>query len=79
MASGKAIIASDLPALKEILTNEKNSMLCEPENIKQWIDTINKLILKKQLRAIIGQNARSEFLEKYTWNKRAQIVLKSMT
>jgi len=72
MSHKKAIIASDLPVLREIL-NSKNSILVEPENIKDWIGAIHMLRNFKN-RHQISNNAFKDF-KKYTWKNRAlQIV-----
>ena len=74
MSSKKAIIASDLPVLKEIL-NIKNSILVEPENIRDWINAINKL-RKQEDREYIAKNALKDF-KNYTWKNRALQIVKS--
>ena len=72
MSHKKAIIASDLPVLREILSS-KNSILVEPENIKDWINAIYTLRNFKN-RQQISNNAFEDF-KKYTWKNRAlQIV-----
>lgn len=72
MSSKKAIIASDLAVLKEVLSVE-NSILAEPENIKDWVNAINKL-RKQENREYIANNALKDF-RNYTWKNRAlQIV-----
>lgn len=72
MSHKKAIIASDLPVLREIL-NSKNSILVEPENTKDWIGAIHMLRNFKN-RHQISNNAFKDF-KKYTWKNRAlQIV-----
>jgi glycosyltransferase involved in cell wall biosynthesis len=78
MASEKAIVASDLPALKEVLTHEKNALLCGPENITQWVETLNALISNSTLRTQMAQTARLDFIEKYTWRKRVDKVLNGL-
>lgn len=78
MASGKAIIASNLDVLKEVLVDHFNAMLCDPEDINHWISTIRRLIDDDDLRNKLGNNARQEFLKKYTWGKRTEIVLNGL-
>lgn len=77
MAAGKAIIASDLPILREVLTNNKNCLLCHPEKIDKWLKAINKL-KDENFRIFLGQNAKTEFLNKYTYKKRVDLILNSI-
>jgi glycosyltransferase involved in cell wall biosynthesis len=74
MSYGKAIICSDLPVIKEVLENNRNSLLCDPEDSNDWIIAINKL-KDKNTRNSLGENARKDLKNKYTWQKRAKKVL----
>ena len=72
MSYKKAIIASDLAVLREVLSS-KNAMLAEPENIKDWVNAINEL-KNQENRETIANNALKDF-KNYTWKNRAlQIV-----
>lgn len=73
MAHKKSIISSDLKVLREVL-NEKNSVLVECDNPKEWALNIHKLS-SKSLRKKIANQALKDF-NKYSWKKRAQKVLK---
>ncbi len=77
MSSGNPIIASDLPVLREVLKDNDNSLLCDPNNINEWVKAIDKL-KDKDLRARLGNSAKKEFLNRFTWNKRAEGILKSI-
>lgn len=68
MSSKKAIIASDLPVLREIL-NPKNAILVEPENINDLVKAVC-VLKKKENRDWIANNALSDF-KKYSWKNRA--------
>lgn len=78
MASGKAIIASDLPVLKEILIDGYNCRLCGNDNIEEWISAIKELTLDSIQYERLCKNAYSDFLEKYTWEKRAKKVIEGL-
>jgi len=67
MSHRKAIIASNLPVLKEVL-NEKNSILVNCDNITEWINAIEKLKSFKN-RDLIANQALSDF-NNYTWKNR---------
>lgn len=73
MAHKKPIIASDLPVIRELL-NENNAILVPPDDIDAWVQAIYKLKDEK-LRTVLGNRAYNDFIENYTWKKRAERVL----
>ena len=73
MSSGKSIIASDLPVLREVL-GQNNSMLVAPDNVGAWSQAIFRL-KESKIRKQISDNAYHDFVNNYTWKKRAQRVL----
>lgn len=76
MSSGKPIIASNLPAITEILTNKKNAMLVAPNMVDQWVDALHFLNKDKTVCQKIGRQALTDFKKKYTWQKRASKILR---
>ena len=75
MEAGKAIIASDLPVLREVLIEDYNSLLCSPENLDQWVNKLNLLVSDEAIRCVLGENAQNDISQKYSWNKRAGNIL----
>ena len=73
MASGKVIIASDLPVLREIL-NENNCYFANPENVNDWIEKI-KYISDHRDEAKGKAKKAQEDVKEYTWYKRAEKML----
>jgi glycosyltransferase involved in cell wall biosynthesis len=43
MAHGRAIIASDLPVLREVLGDRVNSLLCPPYDCAAWEEAVAEL------------------------------------
>lgn len=78
MASGKAIIASDLPVLQEILVDQSNALLAEPQEIDRWEQALVRLRDEPRLRNRLGETAREEFLQKYTWRQRAKRAVEGL-
>tara|TARA_R110002096_G_scaffold54517_1_gene140517 strand:+ start:3526 stop:4554 length:1029 start_codon:yes stop_codon:yes gene_type:complete len=78
MASGRPMICSDMPVLREVLT-EENSMLCDPEDLEAWVRALEKLQSDSQLSQRIGANALADFKENYTWDIRAERILESIS
>jgi glycosyltransferase involved in cell wall biosynthesis len=57
MAASKAIIASDIPAVKEVVENGKEALLFNPNNVQQLTNLILTLYDNPELRKRIGENA----------------------
>jgi len=75
MAHKKAIVASDIEVLREVL-NEKNSILVSCESVNEWVGAIEKLKSSK-IRNNLAKKAYRDFLENYTWKNRARLLLKA--
>jgi len=76
MAHKKAIIASDLPVLREVL-NETNAILVGCDNTKAWIEAINKL-RNKGTREKLANQAYDDFKKEYSWKQRAFELIKDL-
>ncbi|MAS81228.1 MAG: hypothetical protein CMF45_00910 [Legionellales bacterium] len=73
MASGKPLISSDLPALREVL-NEDIAVLVEPDNVEQWKSSIENTLTNPVFANKIARNAR-QIAEENTWESRARKIL----
>jgi glycosyltransferase involved in cell wall biosynthesis/ubiquinone/menaquinone biosynthesis C-methylase UbiE len=84
MAMGKAIVASDLEQIGEVLSpalrpeqlqepgcrvTEQRSVLCQPGNSAEFIAAIVALARQPELRQRLGDNARQALQKQYTWAK----------
>lgn len=78
MSLGKPILASDLPVIREILSDGVNAILCDPDHPEEWVDALNKLQQDGDLRERLGEHARLDFEKKYTWRKRAENLINLM-
>ncbi len=76
MSSKKPIISSNLKSIKEILKDNHDSILCNPDNFHEWKHAIEKLNKNKNLANKIAQNAYKNFLIKFTWDIRALNIIK---
>jgi len=74
LATGKPIIASNLEVIKEILVNERNALLFEPDNISKWCDAIERLKSDSQFACNLGVNARDD-VRRFTWSERSNRIL----
>jgi glycosyltransferase involved in cell wall biosynthesis len=75
MASGRPIIASDLPVLREVLDHERNAILVVPDDINGWVRSIQFLADDQKTRERLAKQALIDLKQSYTWERRAQRVL----
>ena len=73
MASGRPIVASNLPAIKEIL-HDKNAVLVRPDDPDSLAEGIKSIIDNRVLAEEISQKSRFD-AENYTWQKRVDKIL----
>jgi len=69
MASGRPIVASNLPSIREVL-NERNSILFKPDDPRDLADKI-QIALDDQK---VSEKALLD-VQKYTWHKRVKKIL----
>lgn len=75
MATGKPIICSDLPVLREVLAHEKNALLCKPSDVEDWKRNLGRLRDNHHLRQKLGKTAYKDFIIYYTWEARAKRLI----
>jgi glycosyltransferase involved in cell wall biosynthesis len=73
MASGKAILCSDLPVLHEVL-NTNNAVFYPPDDLSALTGAFSRLLQDSQLRKNLGDQAHNDVL-KYSWDERMQTIL----
>lgn len=75
MAHNKAIIASDLPVLQEVLQDRYNSLIVNSSNPSDWKAAILELHNNNDLLTRIADNALFDLKSKYTWKKRCENII----
>jgi glycosyltransferase involved in cell wall biosynthesis len=75
MTMGKAIIASNLDQLAQVLTHGATAWLVRPGSDVELAAAIEMLAEDSELRSSLGQNARGHILDRYTWRVNAEHVL----
>ena len=70
MASGRPIVASDLPAIREVLRDAENALLVEPGNAQALAAGIQRIMDDTALGARLAAQARLD-VQAFTWAKRA--------
>lgn len=94
LAMGKAIIASDLEQIGEVLKNSihfgsgesdedaslnsRVAYLVEPGNVSALTNAILDVVERPELQKTLGANSRVLALEKYTWKRHVDEVIKNL-
>ena len=78
MAAGVPIVATDLPAIREILTHRESCWLVEPDNPQALAQGITCLLKDEYLCDRLTYHARL-LAKKYTWQQRTQEVLNRLS
>jgi len=65
---GKAVIASKLPALEEIIQHENTGLLYQPDDLENLTRSIEKCIEDPELREQLGKNAHEWVMKNRTWD-----------
>lgn len=73
LACGRAVCSSDLPVLREILS-EENALLIQPEDVEGWVNALQFLQDNPKRRAELANSARQMSVQ-YSWESRAERIL----
>lgn len=74
MASGKPIVASDMPIFHEILRHKHNAFFVAPDSGKELANGIQYLLDNPELARLIGKNALAD-VKDYSWQIRVAKVI----
>lgn len=75
MAAARAVVASDLPALADVVAHGETALLVPPGDVEALAGALRQLRDDPALRARLGKNAARLALEQYTWDARAAAIL----
>jgi len=78
MAMGKAIVASDLDQIGEILHHNHTAWLVKPGDAASLAKGLKTLIDDEPKRARLGQAARQEAISKYTWKEHTRKIVEKL-
>jgi glycosyltransferase involved in cell wall biosynthesis len=79
MAMGKAIAASALDQIADVLEHGRTALLVTPGDPSELAEAIQRLAADAQLRIELGSNARKTVLSGHTWRQNARRVLAYFT
>jgi glycosyltransferase involved in cell wall biosynthesis len=74
MASRTPIISTDLPQIREVLINDKNAVLVEPDNLDRFIEAIPRIAQDTTLGKQLGEQAFID-VQQYDWKSRAHRII----
>ncbi len=74
MAAGRPIVASDLPALREILSHGETGLLVPPDDPGAWLEAVEALRSDPEMAVALGKRAR-EAARSYSWEARARRLM----
>lgn len=69
------IVASDLPANREIIQTEQCGLLTDPLRPEKIAEVVTLLLEKQDLAQKMGQRGREAFLKKYNWDEAERRLL----
>jgi glycosyltransferase involved in cell wall biosynthesis len=78
MAMGKGIVASCLEQIGEILQHDQTAWLVKPGDVEALQHGLQQLIEDQTLRLHLGQAARAEVVQKYSWQQHTRRIIEKL-
>lgn len=79
MAAQRPILASDLPSIREVLTDGENGLLTPPDDVRALTSAIQRLHADPALRQKLTMHAYQTVMSGYTWSARATMILTKLS
>jgi glycosyltransferase involved in cell wall biosynthesis len=76
LASGRPVLAGDVPSVREIVQHKTHAILLEPENTDVWTRGLRDLLSHRAAAADMANHAR-ELAMACTWSNRAKPLVES--
>jgi len=67
MAMGRAVVAPDRPAIREVIRHGENGVLFRADDPEALTEALRLVMDDADLRRRIGRQARADALAKHTW------------
>jgi glycosyltransferase involved in cell wall biosynthesis len=77
MMSGMPIVTTETCGMKDVIQDGRNGLLVPTRSPQAIIDAVERLIEDRGLRTRLGDEARAEALQHYTWEQAALPVQKA--
>ena len=78
MAMGRAVVAPDVPAIREVIQDGANGLLFPIGDTAALVAALKRLMDDEALRLRLGRRARQDVLERHTWEQNARRVLEGI-
>ena len=78
MASGRPVVASDIPVIREVLEPGVNALLYPPRDADALATAALRLVHEPGLSAVLAEQAWAD-VQQYGWQRRAQRILDRIT
>ncbi|RIK38587.1 MAG: glycosyltransferase WbuB [Chloroflexi bacterium] len=78
MAMGKGIVASDLEQIGQVLAHGRTAWLVQPGDTAALMAGLRQLVEDAALRQRLGEHARAEVVEKYTWRAHTERIIEAL-
>lgn len=75
MAAGKAIVASRLGQIGDVLRDGETALLVEPGDERELADALRTLAASPRLRAQLGAESRRQAVERHGWRANARRIV----
>lgn len=75
MAAGKAIVASDIPSIRQIVEDGEDGLLFDPNDVRMLAQFLSRLYYEQEYREDLGKNAKKN-VRRYDLNVVANKILK---
>jgi glycosyltransferase involved in cell wall biosynthesis len=74
MAAGRPVVCSDLPALREVVSDGLNALLFRPGDVDSFVDAVRTVLADPALAKRVALQAQQDVAE-LSWDARAQRIL----
>jgi len=77
MASRRPIVATDIPVVAKVITHEKDGLLVQPNDTRQYANCIRELLADSETTQQLADNAFQK-VGQYSWKKRCSTILETL-
>ena len=75
MAMRKAVLAPDVPCIREVIEPGRTGVLFERGNVGEAVRGLETLIRDEQIRHDLGRRAHAQVMAFHTWDRNAERIL----
>jgi glycosyltransferase involved in cell wall biosynthesis len=78
MGLGRAIVASDLDQIGEVIEHERSGLLCPPGDVEAAADAVRRLLADGPLRERLAREALRRAADEYSWSAHVRRILDAL-